>query len=61
MGCTTKPFEPFSETIKIKIASLEEAIKDRQFRLRDAEWTLKNTPKEIAKIEKQIQELRGGR
>jgi chromosome segregation ATPase len=49
-----------SEAIKIKIASLEEAIKDRQFRLRDAEWTLKNVPGEIAQIEDQIVNLRKG-
>ena len=45
----------------LEIAKLEEDQKTLEFVLEDAKWTLKNTPKEIAKIEKQIQELRGGR
>ena len=43
-----------------KSPSSKRSQKTLQFVLKDAEWTLKNTPKEIAKIEKQIQELRKG-
>lgn len=46
------------DRVALEIAKLEDDQMALQFKLKDAEWTLKNTPKEIAKIESQIRGLR---
>ena len=42
------------------IATLEEQIKDKQFELNDANWTLQHAPQEIIELKRQIAKLRGG-
>ena len=49
------------DRVALEIAKLEDDQMALQFKLKDAEWTLKNTPKEIAKIESQIRESEEGR
>jgi cell division protein FtsB len=48
------------DRIALEVAKLEDDQMALQFKIKDAEWTLKNTPKEIAKIEAQIRILRKG-
>ncbi len=42
-----------------QIAILEELIKDKQFEINDAHWTLQHAPQEIVELKRQIAKLRG--
>ena len=41
-----------------QIAVLEERIKDKQFEINDAHWTLQHAPQEIVELKRRIAQLR---
>mgnify|MGYP001051275998 CR=1 FL=1 len=47
------------KAIDEQIAILEERIKDKQFEINDAHWTLQHAPQEIVEIKREIERLRG--
>jgi len=49
------------KAIEMQIAVLEERIKDKQFEIKDANWTLEHAPQEIVDLRRQIAQLRGSK
>jgi len=48
------------KAIDQQIAVLEEMIKDKQFAINDANWTLQHAPQEILELKRKIADLKEG-
>ena len=44
-----------------QIAILEEQVKDKQFEINDAHWTLQHAPQEIVELRREIERLKGAK